>query len=86
MSMRERMHSGELYLSNDPEIMSEQRKRLDMLYDYNMTRPAEAANREAMLKEMLAEVGEGAVSSRRFTRISAERTFISGSRCTRILT
>lgn len=59
MSMRERMHSGELYLPNDPEIMSEQQKRLDMLYDYNMTRPTEAAKREAMLKEMLAEVGEG---------------------------
>ena len=53
------MHSGELYLPNDPEIMSEQQKRLDMLYDYNMTRPTEAAKREAMLKEMLAEVGEG---------------------------
>lgn len=59
MGMRERMHSGELYLPNDPEIMSEQQKRLDMLYDYNMTRPTEAAKREAMLKEMLAEVGEG---------------------------
>ena len=59
MSMREKMHSGELYLPNDPEIMSEQQKRLDMLYDYNMTRPTEAAKREAMLKEMLAEVGEG---------------------------
>ena len=59
MSMREKMHSGELYLPNDPEIMSEQQKRLDMLYDYNMTRSTEAAKREAMLKEMLAEVGEG---------------------------
>ena len=59
MSMREKMHSGELYLPNDPEIMSEQQKRLDMLYDYNMTRSTEAAKREAMLREMLAEVGEG---------------------------
>ena len=59
MGMREKMHSGELYLPNDPEIMSEQQKRLDMLYDYNMTRPTEAAKREKLLKEMLAEVGEG---------------------------
>ena len=59
MSMRERMHTGELYLPGDAEIMSDQQKRLDRLYDYNMTRPTETEKREALLKEMFAEIGEG---------------------------
>lgn len=58
-SMKEKMHTGELYLPNDKEIMEDQTRRLDRLYDYNMTRPAEGFKREALLKEMLAEVGEG---------------------------
>ena len=57
--MKERMHTGELYLPGDDEIMAEQQKRLDRLYDYNMTRPTEQEKRAAMLKEMFAEIGEG---------------------------
>ena len=56
---REKMHTGELYLPGDPEILSWQMQRLDRLYDYNMTRPTEGEKREALLREMLAEVGEG---------------------------
>ena len=59
MSMKERMHTGELYLPGDAEIMADQQKRLDRLYDYNMTRPTETEKREALLKEMFAEIGEG---------------------------
>ena len=57
--MKERMHTGELYLPGDSEIMAEQQKRLDRLYDFNMTRPTETEKREALLKEMFAEIGEG---------------------------
>ena len=31
----------------------------ERLYDYNMTRPTEGEKREALLKEMFAEIGEG---------------------------
>ena len=58
-SMKGKMHTGELYLPNDKKIMEDQTRRLDRLYDYNMTRPTEGAKREALLKEMLAEAGEG---------------------------
>ena len=58
-SMKEKMHTGELYLPGDQGIVEDQTKRLDRLYDYNMTRPTEGRKREALLKEMLAEVGEG---------------------------
>lgn len=58
-SMAERIHAGEMYFPNDEEIRAEQLKCLEKLYDYNMTRPSEEQKREALLREMLAEVGEG---------------------------
>lgn len=58
-SMADRMHTGELYLPNDESIVTEQVKCLDKLYDYNMTRPSEQQRREELLREMLAESGEG---------------------------
>lgn len=59
MSMNERMHTGELYLPWDSDIVAEQQARLNRLYEYNATRPTETDKREALLKEMFAEIGEG---------------------------
>lgn len=59
MTMKEKMVSGELYLCNDTEILKEQALCLEKQYDYNQTRPSEAEKREALLKEMFAEIGEG---------------------------
>lgn len=59
MSMKEKMHTGEMYLPGDEEIMKEQLAKLDRLYDFNMTRPTEMEKREALLKEMFAQIGEG---------------------------
>lgn len=59
MSMKEKMHTGELYLPNDEEIMNEQLQRLERLYDFNATRPLGQEKRTALLKEMFAEIGEG---------------------------
>ena len=59
MTEKEKMHTGELYLPGDPEIMERQIKCLDRLYDFNNTRPTEFSKREALLKEMFAEIGEG---------------------------
>lgn len=59
MSQKEKMHSGELYLPMDEEIMAEQLRCLDRLYDFNATRPTEYKKRETLLKEMFAEIGEG---------------------------
>ncbi|MCH5210532.1 MAG: sugar O-acetyltransferase [Oscillospiraceae bacterium] len=52
------LHSENLYLPNEKEIMDEQTKYLDRLYDFNQTRPTEAGRRAKMLKEMFAEIGE----------------------------
>lgn len=59
MSMKEKMHTGELYLPNDEKILTEQIKRLDLLYEYNSTRPTQTVRRKALLKQMFAEIGEG---------------------------
>lgn len=59
MSMYEKLHTGELYLPDDDEIMKEQLNCLEKLYDFNHTRPHALQQRENMLREMLAEMGEG---------------------------
>lgn len=55
---REKMTSGELYFCSDEAILAEQEKCLDLLYDYNQTRPTEGEKRTALLKKMCAECGE----------------------------
>ena len=59
MNNFDKLHSGKVYLLDDPEIAAEQTKCLEKQYDYNMTRPSESDKRAALLKEMFAEVGEG---------------------------
>lgn len=57
--MKNRMHTGELYLPGDPEILAEQMVCLEKLYDFNQTRPGEMEKRVRLLKEMFSEIGEG---------------------------
>ena len=59
MKEREKLHTGELYLPGDEEIMREQTACLEKLYDYNATRPSEGEKRARLLKEMFASIGEG---------------------------
>jgi len=59
MSMKDKMHTGELYLPGDDEIEREQVKCLEKLYDYNATRPSEFEKRQDMLKDMFGDIGEG---------------------------
>ncbi len=58
MTEKEKMHTGDLYLPDGEEIMTEQLKRLNKLYDFNMTRPIEQKKRQEMLKDMFFEIGE----------------------------
>ena len=59
MEPKGKMHSGELYFTGDEQLMQEQAACLDRLYDFNNTRPTEAAKRKEMLQEMFAEIGTG---------------------------
>ena len=58
MTEMDMLHTGELYLPGDDEIMAEQQKCLELLYDYNMTRPCETEKREELMRQMFAEMGE----------------------------
>ena len=56
--IKERMHSGKLYYCNDEELLAEQSRCLERLFDFNQTRPSQAEKRQALLREMFAELGE----------------------------
>lgn len=58
-TMKERLHTGELYLPGDEEIMKQQAVYQDKICEYNQTKPSEGEKRSAMLQEMFAECGEG---------------------------
>ncbi|MFG6369698.1 MAG: sugar O-acetyltransferase [Lachnospiraceae bacterium] len=57
--MKEKLHTGELYLPGDGEIIKEQVSYQDKLCEYNLTKPSEFEKRAALLKEMLGDCGEG---------------------------
>ncbi|MDK0976622.1 sugar O-acetyltransferase [Clostridium perfringens] len=56
--IRERMYGQKLYYCNDEDLMREQMKVLELLYDFNQTRPSEQDKREKILKKMFAEIGD----------------------------
>ena len=60
MSCKEidKMHTGELYVAEDPDIMKIQMGYLEKLYEFNQTRPSEMEKRNQLLKEMFAEIGD----------------------------
>ncbi len=59
MTERERMNAGLIYDPTVNEIMAEQASYLELLYDYNSTRPSESEKRFELLKKMLGTIGEG---------------------------
>lgn len=58
MEQRDNMHNGKLYDPNDDSVMEEQMVCLDRLYDFNQTRPSEMDKRNAIMKEMMGDVGK----------------------------
>ena len=59
MTIQEKMHSGALYLPMDEALFREQLGWLDRLWEFNATRPSQLEKREALLRELFAEIGEG---------------------------
>ena len=57
MDIKKRMKEGKLYFPTDKNLMKEQAKCLEKLYDFNETRPSEMEKREKILKELLGSVG-----------------------------
>ena len=73
------MHTGELYYPNEESIFDEQLKKLDLLYEFNSTRPTEQKRRQALMKEMFAEVGENCYLEPPFHANWVGRTSISAT-------
>ena len=57
-SLDDKLRSGELYSCIDPELQQRQQECLEVLYDYNHSRPGEAKRRVELLNKPLANMGE----------------------------
>lgn len=57
-SAQEKLHSGDIYDPNDENILQLQMDCLELLYEYNLTRPHDQTQRQELLRKMFAEIGE----------------------------
>ncbi len=72
MTIRERIRGGEHYRFDDhSELIDAVRRAQALLERFNGTPFAERAERDRLLRELLADVGEGRRSGRRFTATTA---------------
>lgn len=55
----QKMANGELFHPGDEEIARLQAICLEMLYEYNATRPSEPQKRQALLNKMFGKIGTG---------------------------
>ena len=58
MDVHEKMHSGDLYGPSEA-LVQEQAACLERQFEFNHTHPTDFARREALLREMFAEIGPG---------------------------
>lgn len=59
MDNHERMLAGKVYDPADAGIMAEQSAALELLYDFNATRPSQQEERTDLLRQMFGSIGEG---------------------------
>jgi len=59
--MKDRMLRGELYIADDEELAADFARAQALVERYNRTRHAEADVREAILRELIGDLGEGVV-------------------------
>jgi galactoside O-acetyltransferase len=59
MDNRERMDAGLIYDPGDPSLTQQQGEALELLYDFNATRPSQSAERSELLQRMFASAGAG---------------------------
>jgi galactoside O-acetyltransferase len=57
MTIESKMHSQKIYFFED-SIQQEQTRCLEVLFDFNHSRPSETEKREKLMKALFAEVGE----------------------------
>lgn len=81
--MRDRMLRGELYIADDPDLAADLARAQALLDRFNRTFHAEQDTRDAILRELIGDLGDGVVIRPPFrceygTRVSiASSTFIN---------
>ena len=58
MTAFEKMHSGDVYDCGNPQLLEVQQQCLELLYDFNATRPSDKQLRAQLLQKMFAQIGE----------------------------
>ena len=53
------LHEGEIYDPNIEDMMDEQMKHVELLYDFNQTRPSQMEKRKELMQKMFGDIGEG---------------------------
>ncbi len=56
--IKQRMLQKKLYFCNDPTLIEEQVKRLDLVHEYNQLPPSHLSEKMDLLKKMFAEIGD----------------------------
>ncbi|KJY82381.1 galactoside O-acetyltransferase [Vibrio galatheae] len=59
MTTENKLHSQQVYYCDDEALAAKQLLCLDVLYDFNHTRPTEMEKRQQIMQQLFAEVGEG---------------------------
>lgn len=56
--IKQKMLQKKLYFCNDPTLIEEQVKRLDLVHEYNQLPPSHLSEKMDLLKKMFAEIGD----------------------------
>ena len=56
---KRRMHDRKLYYAGQPELIADQLTYLEKNFDYNQLRPSQQEEKQTLLKQLFAEIGEG---------------------------
>ena len=54
------MNSGLIYTCDDEEMIKAQKEQMELLYDFNATRPSQMTQRNEIARQLLGEFGEDA--------------------------
>lgn len=84
--IKQRMLQKKLYFCNDPTLINEQVKRLDLVHEYNQLPPSHLSEKMDLLKKMFAEIGDDCYIETPFSPTGAESTYISVTECMPIST
>ncbi|USD64066.1 sugar O-acetyltransferase [Vibrio sp. SCSIO 43136] len=58
MGFKEQMHSQKVYFCEDEALFAKQQQCLEVLYDFNHSRPSETVKRKELMNQIFAEVGD----------------------------